>query len=1029
MKRYLPMAVLIAAVGSQLVASSQSLCFDPASDVLYASGNGPTSAATGDFDEDNNRDVVVANYLEASFSILSGNGDGTFAQALIVAANTPTEVEVADLDGDGHDDLVWSNISTSPVMFRAGNGDGTFGDVITSYITGFDDSFRQHFTLADVTGDGDLDAIVNEFDQDKLHILEGNGDGTFTLAQTLTTLDQPLDVEFGDFNNDGDVDVICGYNYNLDNVSLFMNNGSGTLMSGTAITAGTAFYFYLEVADFDNDNNDDIAVTGLTNMHILTGNGNGTFDPAINLSMQSYGADVVANDFDDDGNMDLAWADEGGGNIGVLMSNGNATFDPTNFNSSHGQPRDLVEDDFDEDGVLDIIGINYLNDNVSFLKGNDDGTFGSGMLDSNGFVNSLGAGDVNDDGNLDIAVANNGGGISLLIGNGDGTFDDTQNFITQYGFEDVALADVNGDNNDDIIALQGSTYVAILISNGNGTFDPEVNYEAGTNAGGDRQLEVADLNGDGYPDIAASYIQEDYFSVLMNNGNGTFAAQVTYTTGDYPYDIHATDYDGDGDKDIFVAAYNDNQLNFFRNNGNGTFTPIASFDVGTTPVSITSGDWNNDGDTDLACVNSNSMDITILIQPDGIGFPIISTIPMEVNSNPMEVVSGDVNGDGDADLVVALYAMDQAGVLFGNGDGTFQALVAYNVEQSPQDVALGDFNNDGALDISSGNHGSQNVSVILNNSIYFLTSGPTDFCEGESVALGVITNGSEEFTYAWSNGATTDQIVVTESGDYTVLVTNQNGNCTLVSPVVSVNVLPSTIDVNLDLSFVGNVCADGASFPLQGGSPQGGTYSGSGVSNDVFDPSDVSAGTYTISYTYVDAGGCATGTATDDLVVNALPIVTIDFPVDTVCIEDGNWTISGGSPAGGDYFGEYIVFGTFDPAASGEGLFDIHYTYTDGNGCTNEAEEQILVDMCTGVGESVWNEFSVYPSATHSSFTIEGNQGFTFSVMDSFGKLLLEENETGTRTVVHFENYSAGLYLVKVSAGEQSKIFRIEKLK
>ncbi|MBL7942124.1 MAG: T9SS type A sorting domain-containing protein, partial [Flavobacteriales bacterium] len=945
-----------------------------------------------------------------------GNGDGTFQGAVEIYAGSPTEIETADANNDGHADIIYANNSPYPVIVRPGNGDGTFGDSIASEITGFSSNYNQQIALGDFNDDGDIDVVVNEANADKVHVMHGNGDGSFMWMNAVTTLDQPFDLATGYFNADNKADVVCGYYYTTSSISVMLASGTGMLLAPTTVSLPNSFYFKLETEDFNEDGETDIAVTGLVELHILTGNGNGTFDAPLNSGISSYAEDLISGDFDGDDNIDLAWANDTGGSIGVRTGNGNATFDASSFSSSHGQPWDLVSGNFDGDDVPDIIGINYHNDQISFLKGNGDGTFGSQELATASTVVSVASGDANNDGNMDLAAANNGGSLDYMQGNGDGTFDATLTLIPGISFQDVALVDVNNDGDDDLVGMLTSTFVYVWISNGNGTFQTEIAYNAGSGAGGHRQLEVKDLNGDDYADIAGLYMQDDQFGVLLNNGSGGFLAEVLYNTEATPYDVHATDFDNDGDNDILTTAYDNNAVNYFSNNGNGTFAPLVSIPAGTTPVSVTSGDWNNDGLTDAACVNSNSVDITLYIQ-DGVGLPTITTIPIGPNTSPMEIVTADINGDGNDDLLVALNQTDEIGVFFGNGDGTFDAMISYTVEQSPTDVAIADFNNDGAIDMSSSNNGSQNLSVLLNNSIFFEVVGSTALCEGETVNLQVITQGSEQFTFEWSNGATSSSIEVGVEGDYYVAVTNQSGNCTLISPVVPVTVQPSDIDVTLSFDFMDPVCSGDDSFPLEGGAPQGGTWSGVGVDNGTFDPDMVGSGTFQITYTYVDPGGCATGSAIDFLTVNALPDVSIDLPEDVICIENGDYTLEGGLPAGGEFFGEFIDNGVFDPVSSGEGTFDIHYTYTDDNGCTGESEEQLVVDLCFNIGESPLSDILVYPTLVNDFISIKGTGTYLLTIIDTQGRLMQSQTIT-LPTTIDVNHFSCGEYFVRLISDE-----------
>ena len=139
-----------------------------------------------------------------------------------------------------------------------------------------------------------------------------------------------------------------------------------------------------------------------------------------------------------------------------------------------------------------------------------------------------------------------------------------------------------------------------------------------------------------------------------------------------------------------------------------------------------------------------------------------------------------------------------------------------------------------------------------------------------------------------------------------------------------------------------DVCVDAADFALAGGSPVGGTYSGTGVAAGNFSPATAGTGTHTITYTYTDGNGCV-NSATSDITVNALPVVTFGALAD-VCVDAADFALAGGSPVGGTYSGTGVAAGNFSPATAGTGTHTITYTYTDGNGCVNSATSDITVN-------------------------------------------------------------------------------------
>ncbi len=161
---------------------------------------------------------------------------------------------------------------------------------------------------------------------------------------------------------------------------------------------------------------------------------------------------------------------------------------------------------------------------------------------------------------------------------------------------------------------------------------------------------------------------------------------------------------------------------------------------------------------------------------------------------------------------------------------------------------------------------------------------------------------------------------------------------------ITVHALP-TVSVTLPDT---DVCVSETSVSFSGGSPTGGSYSFNGTTITTFDPSTAGVGTHTITYTYTDGNGCE-NTATDEIVVRALPSVSFNLPATQACVQLSSFTLSGGSPSNGTYSGTAVNGTTFDPSAAGLGDHVITYTYTDGNGCSNTATQTITVYAATTV--------------------------------------------------------------------------------
>jgi hypothetical protein len=221
------------------------------------------------------------------------------------------------------------------------------------------------------------------------------------------------------------------------------------------------------------------------------------------------------------------------------------------------------------------------------------------------------------------------------------------------------------------------------------------------------------------------------------------------------------------------------------------------------------------------------------------------------------------------------------------------------------------------------------------------SANQTTFCNGGSTTLRA-SPGAATYTWSPSNGLSsiTDSVITatpTSTITYTVTATNGSGCTSSRTITLTVNQPPT-----VTFSSPAAVCSNTAAFVLTTGSPAGGTYSGTGVSGNTFNPSTAGVGTTNLTYNYTDAGGCS-GSANSSIVVNAIPTVTLST-FNSICQSASLLTLTGGSPAGGTYSGTGVSSGKFNAANAGAGTHTITYSYTNGSGCTNTATSTITVN-------------------------------------------------------------------------------------
>jgi len=321
---------------------------------------------------------------------------------------------------------------------------------------------------------------------------------------------------------------------------------------------------------------------------------------------------------------------------------------------------------------------------------------------------SLVTGDFNGDHKLDLAVPNpNSNNVSILLGNGDGTFKPAVDYSVGQAPVVAAVGDFNRDGKLDLVVANNvSNNVSVLLGNGNGTFQTAVEHSAGTNPSG---LAVADFNRDGKLDVVVTDAGANKITVLLGNGTGSFQSTLAYAVGQNPVAVAVGEFNRDGKPDLAVANHDSNNLSVLLGNGDGTFHAAVNYDGVPNAAAIATADFNGDVKLDLVVANSLGFDVAVLL---GNGDGTFQAAKTYSTGYEPTLALGDLNGDGKLDLAIADIGAGNMTTLLGNGSGAFQETVSYIVPVGVTSVSVGDFNGDGKLDLAAAD-GSSGISVLL----------------------------------------------------------------------------------------------------------------------------------------------------------------------------------------------------------------------------------------------------------------------------------------------------------------------------
>ncbi|MGZ3866797.1 MAG: FG-GAP-like repeat-containing protein [Bacteroidia bacterium] len=348
-----------------------------------------------------------------------------------------------------------------------------------------------------------------------------SGQVAFSFTTNLPAGGSPRQIITGDFNLDSKADIAVVHDIGINNVSIFLGNGSGGFSAAMTASVGIAASSIMS-ADFNSDGKPDLATANgdSNSVSIALGNGTGAFGPSQSFSVTGSPYALTSADFNLDGKLDVATANYSpwtGGTTAVLLGDGTGGLGAPLFLPSGGGSIVLVSSDYNKDSYPDLaVGLDGPSQVVLFL-GNGAGGFGSPHNFSvDWYPLAMVNGDFNEDGNMDLVTGNYyGNNVSVLLGHGNGAFMSAMNFPAVVNPYTLTTADFNGDTHLDLALTKGAgnDSLAILLGIGNGRFCPPIKFPIASSS---ESLINADFNLDGKQDLATDTYFNSGLLVMFN---------------------------------------------------------------------------------------------------------------------------------------------------------------------------------------------------------------------------------------------------------------------------------------------------------------------------------------------------------------------------------------------------------------------------------------------------------------------------------------------------------------------------------